>query len=229
MEPWAPPTPPRSRRAGTGTRYTWSISAGSLPAGLTLSAGGTITGTPTASGTSNCSRVADSGSASATASKSIAVNRAVSITSGNLPNGTVGTPYSATLAASRARGTGYTLEHQCRVAARRAALKPGLISGTPTASGTSNFTVRVADSGGASATASKSIAVNGAVSITPRVIFLTEPWVPYSATLAASGGTGTGYTWSISAGTLPAGLTLSAGGRISGTPRPPGPRTLPSE
>ena len=40
----------------------------------------------------------------------------------------------------------------------------------------------------------------------------------YSATLAASGGEG-GYTWSISAGTLPSGLTLSASsGSISGAP-----------
>lgn len=31
--------------------YTWSISTGSLPAGLTLASDGTISGTPTASGT----------------------------------------------------------------------------------------------------------------------------------------------------------------------------------
>ena len=41
--------------------------------------------------------------------------------------------------------------------------------------------------------------------------------VPYSATLAASGGTPP-YAWSITAGTLPAGLTLSSAGVISGTP-----------
>jgi putative Ig domain-containing protein/IPT/TIG domain-containing protein len=41
--------------------------------------------------------------------------------------------------------------------------------------------------------------------------------VPYSATLQAISGTAP-YTWSVSAGALPAGLTLSAGGVISGTP-----------
>jgi hypothetical protein len=39
----------------------------------------------------------------------------------------------------------------------------------------------------------------------------------YSQTLAATGGT-TPYTWSLSAGILPAGLSLSGGGVISGTP-----------
>ncbi|NMM32959.1 MAG: RCC1 repeat-containing protein, partial [Phycicoccus sp.] len=39
---------------------------------------------------------------------------------------------------------------------------------------------------------------------------------PYSATLAATGGTAP-LTWSVSAGALPAGLSLSAAGSISGT------------
>jgi Putative Ig domain len=41
--------------------------------------------------------------------------------------------------------------------------------------------------------------------------------VAYSATLAATGGM-TPYTWSLVGGTLPAGLTLSTAGVISGTP-----------
>jgi hypothetical protein len=44
---------------------------------------------------------------------------------------------------------------------------------------------------------------------------------PYSATLAANGGTPP-YTWSLVSGTLPPGLSLSAGGVISGTPTTPG-------
>jgi arabinan endo-1,5-alpha-L-arabinosidase len=42
--------------------------------------------------------------------------------------------------------------------------------------------------------------------------------IAYSATLAASGGTGTGYTWTVSTGMLPAGLTLAPSGALSGTP-----------
>jgi hypothetical protein len=49
--------------------------------------------------------------------------------------------------------------------------------------------------------------------------------VPYAATLAAVGGTPP-YSWSLSAGALPNGLGLSAGGAISGTPTAIGTFTL---
>jgi hypothetical protein len=47
----------------------------------------------------------------------------------------------------------------------------------------------------------------------------------YSTTLAAAGGTGP-YTWSVTSGTLPAGLTMSAAGVISGTPSTAGSSTF---
>jgi arabinan endo-1,5-alpha-L-arabinosidase len=40
----------------------------------------------------------------------------------------------------------------------------------------------------------------------------------YTATLTATGGTGSGYAWSVSAGTLPGGMTLASSGVLSGTP-----------
>lgn len=39
----------------------------------------------------------------------------------------------------------------------------------------------------------------------------------YGQTLTATGGSGTGYTWSVLSGSLPNGLTLSSGGVLSGT------------
>ncbi|MDH4451910.1 MAG: sulfatase-like hydrolase/transferase [Verrucomicrobiota bacterium] len=40
----------------------------------------------------------------------------------------------------------------------------------------------------------------------------------YSQTFAATGGSGTGYVWSLFSGSLPNGITLSSGGVLSGTP-----------
>ncbi|HEX4156167.1 MAG TPA: family 43 glycosylhydrolase [Acidobacteriaceae bacterium] len=42
--------------------------------------------------------------------------------------------------------------------------------------------------------------------------------VAYSATLLAVGGSGSGYVWTVSTGALPAGIALSTGGTLSGTP-----------
>src|ERR1700676_2909576 len=78
--------------------YSWSVSAGSLPAGLTLT-GSTISGTPTASGTANFTvKVTDATNATATANLSITINAgSVSVTTATLANATVNSAYSATL------------------------------------------------------------------------------------------------------------------------------------
>ena len=53
-----------------------------------------------------------------------------------------------------------------------------------------------------------------------------EVGVPYSQSVAGAGGTGP-YTWSITAGSLPTGLTLNpTAGGISGTPSASGPSTF---
>ena len=62
--------------AATGgvTPYNWSVSAGTLPAGLTLASTGAITGTPTASGTSSFTvQVTDAGGRTATRNLSIVI------------------------------------------------------------------------------------------------------------------------------------------------------------
>jgi hypothetical protein len=99
----------------------------------------------------------------------------------------------------------------------------GTISGTPTVSGTFPYTVTVKDSAGHTGT------VNCSVTVTvPAPLTLACPpnsgkvGTAYSATLAAAGGSGS-YTFSVSAGSLPPGLTLNPStGVISGTPTYPG-------
>lgn len=59
--------------------------------------------------------------------------------------------------------------------------------------------------------------VFGTPNITTTSLPQATVGVAYSFQMEATGGSGT-YAWSITAGTLPAGLSMSAGGLISGTP-----------
>ena len=72
--------------------------------------------------------------------------------------------------------------------------------------------------GGNSDSASSSSGTTSSVSVTTGSLPTGQVGVVYSATLAASGGTAP-YTWSLTKGTLPAGLSLKgATGAITGTP-----------
>lgn len=65
----------QSAAGGTGTGYTYAVSSGALPTGLSISSAGLITGTPTATGAFAFTvKVTDSGSNTATAQFSITVN-----------------------------------------------------------------------------------------------------------------------------------------------------------
>src|SRR5881296_2137774 len=208
--------------SGGTSPYSWSVSSGTLPTGLSLSSSGTLSGTPTVAGAFPFTvAVKDAASASASASLSINVVSLppLQVTSSQLSGGTVGTTYSATLSAS-----GGTSPYSWSVSS--GTLPSGLIlsssgtlSGTPTVAGAFPFTVAVKDAATGSASASLSINVVGL-----PLLQITSSQLPggtvgsaYSATLSASGGTSP-YSWSVSSGTLPTGLSLSSSGTLSGTP-----------
>ncbi len=98
-----------------------------------------------------------------------------------------------------------------------------MVTGTPTATGTYSFSLRVRDKSGNEVVGSFSIGVSGpasaaALSITNAGSVLVRGAVgrSYSASLLATGGQQP-YTWSVVSGTLPAGLSVS-GSQISGKP-----------
>ena len=152
---------------GGKTPYAWSLANGSLPAGLSLSRAGNISGTPTATGSSSFAvAVADSQNppSIATATFSLVITPAVQITTSNLFNGSVGIGYSETLAATGGVAPYSWMIIQGSLPQGLTFNPSGLISGTPTTSGTSSLTVQVSDSEmpAMTATVSLSITINPA-------------------------------------------------------------------
>lgn len=215
---------------GTGTPpFTWGITSGNLPAGLSLNAdSGAITGTPTTIVNASFTvQVTDTKSLTGSKALSINIRGAVSITPPTLPGGQVTFPYSANLSA-----TGGVLPYTWSVSS--GSLPPGLtlttnadstatISGTPTLLGTSTFTLQVADAEIPPATGSSgtlSISILGFVTITNTSLPDGNVAIFYDAQLIATGGLAP-YTWSLTSdsGPLPPGLSLTTTtGVISGTP-----------
>jgi hypothetical protein len=212
--------------SGGTTPYTWAVTP-ALPANLSLDAiTGAITGTPVTEGTSSLIfTLIDSSSPVQVVKKSLTLTinptpAVLSITTTSLPDGTVGQAYNQAVQATGGSGA-LTWSIDVGTLPQNLSLNQltGVISGTPTAAGASSFTVRVADTGGQAVTQALSILINPPSP--PTITTTTLPGgtvgLPYSEVLQATGGTGT-LVWSLSAGSLPANLTLSSDGTISGTP-----------
>lgn len=140
------------------------------------------------------------------------------ILQGVLPDSMADEEYSASL-----QGFGGVIPYTFSVSA--GSLPPGLtldsstglISGTPTTPDDYTFTIKLEDNDGTVVTREYTITIIEALSLSGVLANAIEGKV-YSSSLTATGGIAP-YTWSISAGSLPDGLTLnSSTGEISGIP-----------
>ncbi len=208
----------------TGAGAWTGLQTGTFDATQNPPYSGSATITPTADGVYTYALTCG-GMESAFATLIVGAPPTLSVTTESLPAGQAGTAYAQTLQASGGVAP-YTWSIGSGALPTGLSLAPGtgVISGTPTAPGTASFTVQVKDAESTPQSATQNLTIT--ISPVPLAVSTTQlpsgsEGVAYSQTLVATGGI-TPYSWSITSGTLPTGLSLSSSsGTISGTPTSP--------
>jgi len=149
----------------------------------------------------------------------------ITVSPTTLPGGQVGQAYSQNVTASGGTGP-YAYSATGSLPPGVTLSAAGLLSGTPTAGGPYNFTVNVTDANLCPGSRAYTLTIGACPTITVGPATSPDATLgkAYSLQLTASGGTGP-YTYS-TADPLPAGLTLSAAGLLSGTPTAVGATTF---
>lgn len=200
--------------------YTFAVTSGALPGGITLDSDGYLSGVPGSAGSYTFTvRVTDAYSSTGSRTYTLDINlQTLNINPLTLADGTAGVVYTRQLT-----GTGGTPGYTFSVASG-SSLPPGLalsangsLTGTPSQGGTFAFGVTVTDAAAAAMTRVYVFRV----ALVPLTVTATLPTAaygkPYDQMFAASGGT-PAYSFSLSSGTLPAGLSFSTTGQLYGSP-----------
>jgi hypothetical protein len=203
--------------------YVYTVSSGTLPAGLTLSAAGALTGTPTSTATASFTITATDANG-CTGTRTYALTPAcptITVSPSTLPNGMVNSAYSQTVTSTGGVGTmTYSISSGSLPAGLSLNATSGVISGTPTSTSAASFTVRATDSNNCTGTTTYTITpACPTITVTPATLTPGTAGAAYTQTLSGAGGIAPYTAWTVTSGTLPAGLTLNASsGIISGTP-----------
>ncbi len=204
-----------SATLGTGSSFAGNILALSS---ITLTTGATLSGRALARNgavtldTSSVTRCGPAG-----ACPTITVNPAT------LPSATVGTAYNQTVTGSGGMAP-YTFSVSSGTLPTGLTLNTatGVITGSPTTPGTFNFSITAVDANGCLGNRAYSIGVASVgcpvITLSPAALPPAMAGAPYNQTITATGGVAP-YTFAVSAGALPNGLTLNPStGAITGTP-----------
>ena len=209
--------------AGGTAPYTYAVSSGTLPTGLSLSAGGVLSGTPTTSngaGANVTIRATDFYGCQASRSYAVIVCPAITVNPASAASAVVGAGYSQTFSGSGGAAP-YTFDVSSGALPAWAALNPstGAITGTPNNTTSATFTIRATDANGCQGTRSYTI-TPACPTITVNPATLPDGVAGFAYNQTLSGGSGTApYTFAVTGGALPAGLSLNTtSGAITGTP-----------
>jgi hypothetical protein len=212
--------------SGGTAPYAYTVSAGALPPGLSLSGAGQLSGNPTAAGSYTFTVTAtDAAGCIVTRVYTLVVGPqgcpVLTVAPTTLPAGIIGAPYSQTITASGGTAP-YVYSVTTGALAPSLTLTPtGLLSGIPNLLGNFSFTVTAIDAAGCPGSRAYVVPVGPPacplVTVLPATLPVATIGAPYSQALTASGGTAP-YTFSVTAGSLPPALTLTPTGLVSGIP-----------
>lgn len=202
--------------------YTWSISAGALPAGTFLdSQTGHVHGTPTGEGNSTFTiRIRDTFGSEILKQFTLPVYAPPVLSPATLPAAMLDLAYSQKVTATGGVAPySWSLSAGSLPAGLSLNSTDGTISGIPQSVGSSTFTVRATDANDSFGEREYTLAVDyQPLVVRTKALIGGMVGAPYSQAVVVLGGH-VPYTWSVTAGTLPPGLSLdSATGMISGTP-----------
>ncbi|MFP2959598.1 putative Ig domain-containing protein [Myxococcus sp. 1LA] len=206
--------------------YTWTISAGSLPAGIRLTSAGLLEGTASTSGSFSFSiRVTDADAHVATQALTLVVYRPPTVTGPALQlDGYVSQSFSATYSATGGKAP-YSFASASALPSWLQLSSSGELSGIPQATGTTSGQVVATDANGRTGTRAFTLTVHERPSIETTSLPDAHRGVPYSIPFRVTGGRAP-HAWSVYSGALPSGLALSTSGTLSGTPTEAGDSTF---
>jgi hypothetical protein len=226
--------------SGGGGVYSWTLTTGTLPAGLALASDGIVSGTPSTVGDDPVTvQVTDQNALTATAPLDFEVSAAalpLAVLTNSLPGGSLGIGYSVPLVA-----IGGTPPYQWSIVSGEGAPPPGIgistdgtLAGAPEADGAFVFQVQVSDSAKATAQSSAldlQVLSPGRVAVAEAELPPATEGTPYSGELLAAGGTPP-YSWVLQddqqlpsgpgdqtqdlMAAMPAGISLDPSGDVSG-------------